>query len=141
MTLLGTDHLTVLRLGTGERFTRLMVRLAKSGDPLATTVVNVEEQMRGWLAAIAKEKTPERQVQAYRELRALFSRFAPFEIAPFDDAAARKYKEVRTGRGHVGTRDLKIAAVALVNDALLLTANTRDFGQVPSLRFDNWLDG
>ena len=45
MILLDTDHLTVLRLGKGERFSRLMGRLAQSGDPLATTVVNVEEQM------------------------------------------------------------------------------------------------
>ena len=140
MILLDTDHLTVLRLGKGERFTRLMVRLATAAEPLATTIVNVEEQMRGWLAAIAKERTPERQVQAYRELRALFGRFAAFEIAPFDDPAAVRFKDIRTGRGHIGTRDLKIAAITLVNDALLLTANRRDFEQVPGLRFENWLD-
>ena len=92
------------------------------------------------MAAIAKEKMPERQVQAYRELSALFGRFAAFEIAPFDDAAANRFKEIRTGRGRIGTRDVKIAAITLVNDALLLTANTRDFEQVPGLRFENWMD-
>ena len=37
------------------------------------------------------------------------------------------------------TMDLKIAAIALVNDATLLTANKRDFEQVEGLRFENWL--
>ncbi len=35
--------------------------------------------------------------------------------------------------------DLKIASVALVNEALLLTANRKDFEKVPGLRFENWL--
>jgi tRNA(fMet)-specific endonuclease VapC len=36
--------------------------------------------------------------------------------------------------------DLKVAAVAIATGALLLTANRRDFRQVPGLRFENWLD-
>ncbi len=35
--------------------------------------------------------------------------------------------------------DLKIAAVALVSDCLLLSANLRDFEQVAALRVENWL--
>ena len=35
---------------------------------------------------------------------------------------------------------LKIAATALVNNALLLSANQRDFERVPGLRVENWLD-
>jgi len=47
---------------------------------------------------------------------------------------------LRTGRGHLGVQDLKIASIALANDALLLTANRKDFEQVPGLRFKNWMD-
>jgi tRNA(fMet)-specific endonuclease VapC len=130
----------VLQIGKGERFDRLVLRLARSAEPLATTIVNVEEQMRGWLAALAKEKRPERQVKAYRELAELFERFAKFIITPFDEAASAKYTELRTGRGHLGTRDLKIASITVTNNALLLTANNRDFEQVPGLRFENWMD-
>ena len=36
--------------------------------------------------------------------------------------------------------DLKIAATALVQNALLLSANRRDFERVPGLRVENWLD-
>ena len=33
-----------------------------------------------------------------------------------------------------------IAAIALANNALLLTANRRDYERIPGLRFENWLD-
>jgi len=36
--------------------------------------------------------------------------------------------------------DLKIAATALVNNALLLSANRRDFERVPGTPVENWLD-
>ena len=35
--------------------------------------------------------------------------------------------------------DLKIASIALVNDALLVTANLRDYSLAPALRCENWL--
>ncbi len=40
----------------------------------------------------------------------------------------------------IGSRDLKIAATALVNHACLLSANRTDFGKVSGLRVENWLD-
>lgn len=95
--------------------------------------------MRGWLAAIARERQVERQVAAYHELFQLFDYFNRFSIALFDAASAERFRDLRSIR--IGTMDLKIAAVALVNDALLLTANKSDFEQVPGLRFENWLDG
>lgn len=138
MILLDTDHLSVLRAGRGERFGRLVVRLAAAQDEFGTTIVTVEEQMRGWLAAIAKERRPERQVFAYRELAALFERYSDFPVTPFDDAAAAHF--ATTGRIRIGTRDCKIAAIAVTQNALLLTANRQDFEKVPGLRFENWLD-
>ncbi|NUQ61540.1 MAG: hypothetical protein HUU20_03565 [Pirellulales bacterium] len=39
----------------------------------------------------------------------------------------------------IGTLDLKIASIALEHGATLLSANTRDFDQVPGLRVENWL--
>ena len=58
MILLDTDHLTVLKYTDSERYARLHGRLlAAAPELIGTTIVNVEEQMRGWLAAIAKERT------------------------------------------------------------------------------------
>ena len=62
------------------------------------------------------------------------------DIAPFDVAAARQFDELRRQKLCIGSRDLKIAATALVNHALLLSANRIDFERVPGLRVENWLD-
>ena len=141
MILLDTDHLTVLQIRAGERYRRLIVRLAETTESLGTTIVSVEEQMRGWLAAIAKEQKIDRQVRAYREFHEQFSRFQAFAIAPFDETAATTYKLLRPGRGHLGTKDMKIGSIAITVNALLLTASKNDFEQIPRLRFENWMDG
>ena len=113
----------------------------KEDDKLRSIpVIAVEETMRGWLAALAKERLVQRQVYAYRELAGLFRFFSGFEVVPFDDAAAQRYAELLVTKVRIGTMDLKIAGTALVQDALLLTANKRDFEQVPGLRFENWMD-
>jgi tRNA(fMet)-specific endonuclease VapC len=58
MIILDTDHISVLSHPESERGRRLIARLAEHGeDVLAVTCVTVEEQMRGWLAAIVKEPT------------------------------------------------------------------------------------
>ena len=139
MILLDTDHLSVLQIPASDRRLRLVGRLAiVTNEVIGTTIVNVEEQMRGWLAAIAKERMPRRQVRPYRELAELFEFFRPFHIAPFDDAAADHF--ARFSGFHIGAMDRKIAGIAVAHDALLLTANRQDFEQVPGLRFANWMD-
>jgi tRNA(fMet)-specific endonuclease VapC len=72
--LLDTDHITVFKYGMGDRYHRLLARLAASpGETVGVTVVGVEEQMRGWISAIARERRVQRQVIAYLELAFLFS--------------------------------------------------------------------
>jgi tRNA(fMet)-specific endonuclease VapC len=76
MILLDTDHVSVLQIREGQRTQQLKDRLAAAGDPVVgTTIISVEEQMRGWLAAIAKERQPKRQIAAYRNLAELFEFF------------------------------------------------------------------
>jgi tRNA(fMet)-specific endonuclease VapC len=141
MILLDSDHLTVLKYRGSDRYVRLTERLhAAAPQPVGTTIVNVEEQMRGWLASLAKERAVLRQVPAYRELAALFEFFSNLHILPFAVEAATRFKELRTAGVKIGTMDLKTACVALAHDAVLLTANRRDFEKVPGLHFENWLD-
>ena len=140
MILLDSDHLTVLRYRTGDRAMRLGERLAMATEsPIGTTIVNVEESMRGWMAAIAKERVIRRQIQAYRELAELFQFFGAYHIALFDGAAADRFEDLRMAKTRIGTMDLKTASIALAHDALLLTANRRDFEKIPGLRFENWM--
>jgi tRNA(fMet)-specific endonuclease VapC len=142
MILIDTDHATYLKYPESERGRRFLERMdgLPSEEVLGVAIVTVEERMRGWLAMIAKEKTALRQVAGYRELARLFEFYQEFEVVPFDEAVARQFEELRKQRLRLGTMDLKIAATALVHDALLLSANRRDFERVPGLRVENWLD-
>jgi tRNA(fMet)-specific endonuclease VapC len=137
--LLDTDHVSVLRMAGGDRRSRLLARIALATDErIAIPVIAVEETMRGWLSAIAKERQARRQVFAYRELANMFRFFAAFEIAYFEDSAADQFDQL--SRIRIGTSDRKIAAIALVNSGLLLTGNRRDYELIPGLRFENWMD-
>jgi len=48
-------------------------------------------------------------------------------------------RRTKKGKVRIGTMDLKIASIAKSLDVLLLTANEKDFSQVPGLRRENWL--
>lgn len=141
MILLDSDHLSVLRYRTGARALRLACRLKLAAElPIGTSIANVEESMRGWMASIAKERLVRRQIAAYRELAELFGFFSGYHIALFDEKAADRYDALKSAKVRIGTMDLKTAAIALAHGALLLTANRRDFEKVPGVRFENWMD-
>ncbi len=131
MIVLDTDHINVLQ-SEGSLASTLVANMGRSADKdFATTAITIEEQMRGWLALIHRLEDPHRQIAAYQRLVALFGFFARWKILPFDDRAADEFKKLRGQKVRLGTMDLKIAAIAFVNDALLLTANLRDFERVP----------
>jgi hypothetical protein len=67
--LLDTDHLTLLKYPDSPRYAALTARMEASSDQdIGTTIISVEEQWRGWLALISREREVTRQVRAYQEL-------------------------------------------------------------------------
>jgi tRNA(fMet)-specific endonuclease VapC len=60
--------------------------------------------------------------------------------SPYDEAAASVFLhlEPRLIR-RIGAWDSRIASIALVHGATILTANKKDFLQVPGLNVENWL--
>jgi tRNA(fMet)-specific endonuclease VapC len=95
--------------------------------------------MPGLLAEISRQRDAGKQVWAYDNLADLFDFLGDWEIVRFDDRAAEQFNGLRKQLRRLGAQDLKIASIALVQDALLLSANLRDFGQVPGLRVENWM--
>jgi len=49
-----------------------------------------------------------------------------------------EFRKLQASRVRIGTMDLRIAAIAIANDATLLTRNLSDFGKVPGLRAEDW---
>ena len=139
MYLLDTDHITALDRG-GEEGERLRTRLAHvPPEEAAVSVVSYEEQMRGWLAYIAQLRAVERQVAGYQRLERMLEFYCTTPLLPFNARAAEQFQRLWVTRIRIGTMDLKIAAIALANDAILLTRNLIDFSKVPALRVENWM--
>jgi tRNA(fMet)-specific endonuclease VapC len=139
MLVLDTDHLTEYQKGTSAEAHRLKARLDGATEPYATTIISVEEIMRGWMAAIRRIQAPRRQIIAYTKLGLLFRFFATWNVLPWDDAASDVFESLIEAKTRVGTMDLKIASIALANEAALLTRNTGDFEKVAGLRIENWM--
>jgi tRNA(fMet)-specific endonuclease VapC len=139
--LLDTDHLSILSITEGSGHARLRGKLnAIDSGELGTTIISVEELTRGWLAHIKRFREPHRQVVPYARLGKLMEFLTGWSIKEFDDLAADLFVELRQRRIRIGSMDLKIASIAMVHDALLLSANLRDFRQVPGLQVESWLD-
>jgi len=141
MIVLDTDHLTVLSFTNRPKHGRLTERMRQSSDQdFATTIVNAEEQMRGWLAEIHGRQAGLDQVPAYERLLQLLHSLNRFRLSPFDPSAATEFGRLRSLKLRIGTMDQKIACIALVHGAMLLSNILRDFRQVPGLRVESWLD-
>ena len=140
MILLDTDHLSVLRYKDSALYAKLAARLAASPDQnIGVTVISLEEQMRGWLAEIARRRKTEDHVPAYERLRELVRFYSDWQVVLFDKTAAQIFDDLRRQKVRVASQDLKIASIALANNATLLSANLVDFGRVPGLRVEDWL--
>ena len=66
------------------------------------------------------------------------------QLLPFDEAAARAAGLTRAAlesKGQpIGPLDILIAGIALAQDAILVTHNTREFARIPGLRLEDWYD-
>lgn len=139
MVVLDTDHLTLLEYHASSESEAL--RTALSGlteNEVGTTIVNYEEQMRGWLSLIAKSRKLSQQVEAYHRMKRQLKSFCRIIVLDFDDRAASVFTQLEGLKLRVATMDMRIAAIAIANDALLLTRNSKDFRRIPDLRVEDW---
>jgi tRNA(fMet)-specific endonuclease VapC len=51
---LDSDLLTLIQRGSGPEYQTLLARLQSSGDDVSVTIPSFEEQMRGWMAYVAR---------------------------------------------------------------------------------------
>jgi tRNA(fMet)-specific endonuclease VapC len=131
MILLDTDHLSVHAFPDSQTYAVLSARMRNARDDFGTTIICLEEQLRGWLAAIKQKHDVDQQVMVYDQLANLWDYYRDWQILRFDARSAEIFKRFRQQRIRIGSQDLKIAAIALTNNALLLSANLRDFRQIP----------
>jgi tRNA(fMet)-specific endonuclease VapC len=85
----------------------------------------------------AKSARPARNVQRITDFLS-----GPIKVLPFEPADAEEAGDIRAVLERAGTPmgpyDILIAAQARRCDALLVTANEREFARVPRLKFEDW---
>ena len=108
-------------------------RIAEVGEESICTSIIVAAELR-----YGAEKSGSKQLSERVDLL-----LSALEILPLEPPADRRYGEIRHHLARQGTpvgpNDLVIAAHVLAADLSLVTANTREFERVPSLRVENWL--
>ena len=81
-------------------------------------------------------------MRAAANLTRLREFFAPLRSYPFDDTCVERYGNIRTelerSGNPIGPYDTMIAAIAIANDATLVTHNVDEFSRVIGLRWEDW---
>jgi tRNA(fMet)-specific endonuclease VapC len=134
--ILDTDHLTLLK----RNHPIVTAKIASvRPENISVTIVTVEEQLRGRLAIVSKiSQQPEKFSLAYGYLLESVLDFCNLNLINFDPIAVEQFQQFRRQKIRIGTQDLKIASIAISQQATLLTRNYRDFVQVPGLLMEDW---
>jgi tRNA(fMet)-specific endonuclease VapC len=119
----------------------MVQRVVVNAENLAVTIVTVEEVIRGRLNVIRQASEPsqaDKLVLAYTKLWDTLDDFKNLNILKFDQNASTIYTKFHRQIRLIGSQDLRIAAIVLANNAILVTRNNQDFSQVPDLVQEDW---
>jgi tRNA(fMet)-specific endonuclease VapC len=133
--ILDTDILTLLQ--EGHSIVRQRVAAHPPTD-VAITVISVEEQLSGWYGRLRRAKKPDELARVYQRLTSTVSSLARLPVLTLSEAAIRHADQLRKQRLNIGKMDLRIAAIALEHNAVVVTRNTTDFSRVSGLAVEDW---
>jgi len=132
---LDSDHLSLHQRGHEPLKNHL---LAVQAEEFCITIVSAEELLRGRLAQIHRATRPDERIQAYHWLSKTIAYLCKFSILPYDSHAEAYFQTFLDRKIRIGSQDLRIAAIALSQNAILVTRNRKDFKRIPSLRIEDW---
>lgn len=108
-------------------------RIREKGEKSVFTSIVVACELR---FGAAKRQSPRLTAQVETILAAMDVR--PLE-GPVDEHYARLRLRLEEKGTPIGPNDLLLAAQAFAENAVIVTANTREFQRVPGLAHENWL--
>ena len=136
--ILDTDHVSLFLKGNTLVCDRIF---QTEPDDLAISVITAEEICQGWLSEINKysqASQSSRLLLAYSEFEKTLDFFQTIQRLSFDTNAYNQFEILRHQFRRLGTRDLRIAAIALSLNATVVTRNAKDFGQIQNLTIEDW---
>ncbi len=136
--ILDTDHVSLFLKGNTPVCDRIF---QTESDKLAISVITAEEICQGWLSEINKcsqASQSSKLLLAYAEFEKALDFFQTVRRVSFDNNAYCQFEILRSQFRRLGTRDLRIAAIALSINATVVTRNAKDFGQILNLSIKDW---
>ena len=109
-----------------------------STDELSVSIISVEEQLSSWYTMRRRAKTRERIAIAYDRFTENIRMLSGLQILSFSIEAIERYEQLLLKKLGVKGNDLRIAAIALENSAIVVTRNRRDFERIPGLAIEDW---
>jgi tRNA(fMet)-specific endonuclease VapC len=133
--ILDTDHLSLFQ----RRHPQVVAKLQATPLPQrAIIIITVEEQLRGRLSQIRKANSEDKYIKACAALHDAIRLFASIRILDFDHDANIRYQALRQMKIRIGSQDLRIAAIAIATNSILVTRNRSDFGKISGLMIEDW---
>ncbi|WP_072621293.1 type II toxin-antitoxin system VapC family toxin [Spirulina major] len=133
--ILDTDHVSLFQRGHPQVVARVSQVPAVQ---LAIAIVTAEELIRGWLAVIRRAKTVSELGQGYTQFGQTLRFINTIQVVNFDPSSEQIYQELQSRKLGIGTQDLRIAAIAVAAEAIVVTRNQKDFAKVSDLVLADW---
>lgn len=144
MIILDTQVISQLQRGVSQDIAKLAAKLSGFADrDVQITVISPYEQLSDCIGQIKlnRQKAGD-DLPQFLLLGRLVDYYATWRgrILPFDEAAIAIFQGFPSKLiQKIKSRDSRIAAIVLANQGTLLSANLRDFQQVPGLHVEDWL--
>lgn len=117
-------------LNSNKKVTQNLLKALQNGDTFSIPVIVYYEVVRGLVTC-----------KKYAKLRIFNSLYETSTPLLLNEKVAKKSVEIyeQLHKGNlIEDNDIFIAAISMVNDCILVTANTRYFERVEGLNFVNW---
>jgi tRNA(fMet)-specific endonuclease VapC len=136
--ILDTDHVSMWL----ESHPVVRINVAKCEANLAITIVTVQELFNGWVGRLNDPLQSHQQVKLYRKLSKVVTFLQEVNVLEFNEAADQIFRQMLTNHPPLRKtrlqKDMRIAAIAIAHNAIVITRNTRDLSQVPNLQIIDW---
>ncbi len=138
MFILDTDHVSLWLRG----HPLIKVKVAESAPSIFLTIITIQELFNGWVGRLNDTSDAALVIERYESFWQTVDFVRQFPILKFDVNADAYYVKVLLENANLRKKrlrqDLRIAAIALSQEATIVTRNQRDFGQVPGLKIVDW---
>jgi tRNA(fMet)-specific endonuclease VapC len=134
--ILDTDTLSLLAWGNESIRDRIATL---PPEQIFVSIITVQEQVEGRLAQVKKAKTASEQARAYFLFSHTIRILQTVNLLDYTENAIQRFEVLEKMKLNIGKMDMRIGAIALENNATVVTRNQRDYTRIPNLNIEDWI--